>query len=79
MVLRPFKPRDNYTFSTEYTTYVDLDKKTESAPAPAPAPQQRVTPPAPQPSVRQPATAAPQQPAGGVEVFRGVDKTREGR
>ena len=58
MVLRPFKPRDNYTFSTEYTTYVDLDKKTESAPAPAPAPQ---------------------QPAGGVEVFRGVDKTREGR
>lgn len=79
MVLRPFKPRDNYTFSTEYTTYVDLDKKTESAPAPAPAPQQRVTPPAPQPPVRQPATAVPQQPAGGVEVFRGVDKTREGR
>lgn len=79
MVLRPFKPRDNYTFSTEYTTYVDIDKKTESAPAPAPAPQQRnVTPPAPQPPVRQPAQA-PQQPADAVEVVRGTEKTREGR
>lgn len=74
LVLRPFKPRDNYTFDTQYVTL--LPQKKNDAPAapsaqPAPAPQRTVT--------ASPAPEAPKAPTGSVEVFRGSTGTREGR
>ena len=67
LVLRPYKPRDTFTTTTEYSKVTNKAATQQSPPAPA------ATQPAPAPS-------APAAPAygGSVEVIRGTSLSREG-
>lgn len=93
LVLRPFKPRDMYTFDTDYAGVPQGNGQQTAAPS---APQSA---PAPAPSVPQSAPSAPSYSGGSgysapsssgasassmpvlgrtIEVIRGVTSTREG-
>ena len=69
LVLRPYKPRDTFTTTTEYSKVTNKAATQQSPPAPA------ATQPAPAP-----APSAPAAPAygGSVEVIRGTSLSREG-
>lgn len=86
LVLRPYKPKDSYTFQSEFVlqngNIVKAAAQTPAAPPPQShsyVPQQSYTPPV-IPQTAPPAQAAPQAPAApsGVEVIRGTTVTREG-
>lgn len=92
LVLRPFKPRDMYTFDTDYAGVPQgngqaaSSSSTPSAPQPAPAPSYS----APQPAPGSGGYSAPSSSSSGdsvslmpvlgrtIEVIRGVTSTREG-
>ena len=69
LVLRPYKPRDTFTTTTEYSKVTNKAATQQSPPAPA------ATQPAPAPT-----PSAPAAPAygGSVEVIRGTSLSREG-
>ena len=82
LVLRPFKPRDMYTFDTDYAGVPQGNGQQTAAPS---APQSA---PAPAPSAPQSAPSAPSSSGASassmpvlgrtIEVIRGVTSTREG-
>ncbi len=92
LVLRPFKPRDMYTFDTDYAGVPQgngqaaSSSSTPSAPQPAPAPSYSAPQPAPgsggysAPSSSSSGDSASLMPVLGrtIEVIRGVTSTREG-
>lgn len=93
LVLRPFKPRDMYTFDTDYagvpqgTGQSASSSSAPSAPQPAPAPSYSAPQPAPSnaggysaPSSSNSGDSASSMPVLGrtIEVIRGVTSTREG-
>lgn len=93
LVLRPFKPRDMYTFDTDYagvpqgTGQSASSSSASSAPQPAPAPSYSAPQPAPSnaggysaPSSSNSGDSASSMPVLGrtIEVIRGVTSTREG-
>ena len=92
LVLRPFKPRDMYTFDTDYAGVPQgngqaaSSSSAPSAPQPAPAPSYSAPQPAPSsggysaPSSSSSGDSASSMPVLGrtIEVIRGVKSTREG-
>ena len=93
LVLRPFKPRDMYTFDTDYAGVPQgngqaaSSSSAPSAPQPAPAPSYSAPQPAPSnaggysaPSSSSSGDSASSMPVLGrtIEVIRGVTSTREG-
>lgn len=92
LVLRPFKPRDMYTFNTDYAGVPQgngqaaSSSSAPSAPQPAPAPSYSAPQPAPSsggysaPSSSSSGDSASSMPVLGrtIEVIRGVTSTREG-
>lgn len=85
--LRPFKPRDMYTFDTDYTGVPQGTGGSQNQPAPpassAPAPSYSYSAPAAQsapPSAPSAGSAGGSVPVLGhtIEVIRGVTATREG-
>jgi len=93
LVLRPFKPRDMYTFDTDYagvpqgTGQAASSSSAPSAPQPAPAPSYSAPQPAPSnaggysaPSSSNSGDSASSMPVLGrtIEVIRGVTSTKEG-
>ena len=91
LVLRPFKPRDMYTFDTDYagvpqgTSQSASSSSAPSAPQPAPAPSYSAPQPAPSNAGGYSAPSssgdsASSMPVLGrtIEVIRGVTSTREG-
>lgn len=92
LVLRPFKPRDMYTFNTDYAGVPQgngqaaSSSSAPSVPQPAPAPSYSAPQPAPSsggysaPSSSSSGDSASSMPVLGrtIEVIRGVTSTREG-
>ena len=88
--LRPFKPRDMYTFDTDYAGIPQGSGNAQNQPAPpaasAPAPSYSYSEPASSSAPAPSAPAANSGSAGGsvpvlghtIEVIRGVTATREG-
>ncbi|ORU01099.1 SAF domain protein [Anaerovibrio sp. JC8] len=70
LVLRPYKPRDTFTTTTEYTKVTNKATTPQNGKQPAPA-AGGSAPPAQ-------AAPAPAQSYGSVEVIRGTTVTREG-